>query len=88
MTSFKNIESNTYPDKDFPENARRLRGFVWRGDERILTKDDIFPEDERLLNEKIIKKSKSENKKENVPMKERKETKDYDKKNQKLKKVI
>ena len=88
MTSFKNIESNTYPDKDFPENARRLRGFVWRGDERILTKDDIFPEDERLLNEKIIKKSKSENKKENVPMKERKETKEYDKKNQKLKKVI
>ena len=88
MTSFKNIESNTYPDKDFPENARRLRGFVWRGDERILTKDDIFPEDERLLDEKIIKKSKIENKKENIPMKERKETKDYDKKNPKLKKVI
>ncbi len=77
MTSFKNIESNTYPDKDFPENARKLRGFIWRGDEKIKSKEDIFPEEERLLHEKILKKSKIEGKKENIPMKIRKETKEY-----------
>ncbi len=81
LTSFKSVESETYPEKDFPENARKLRGFVWRGEERILTKDAIFPQDEIDLNDKITKKSKVENAKENVPMKVRKETKEYDKKN-------
>lgn len=81
MTSFKNIESNTYPEKEYPENVRLLRGFTWRGDERILKKEDIFPEDEKLLHEKILAKTKIENKKDNVPMKFRRETKDYDKKN-------
>jgi lipopolysaccharide export system protein LptA len=79
LTSFKNIESTTYPEKDFPENARKLRGFIWRGDERIMSKDDIFPKEEIELDEKITKKSKAENAKENVPMKVRKETKNFDK---------
>lgn len=79
LTSFKNVESVTYPEKDFPENARKLRGFIWRGDERIKSKDDIFPKEEIELDEKIRKKSKLENAKENVPMKVRKETKNYDK---------
>jgi lipopolysaccharide export system protein LptA len=83
MTSFKNIESDTYPEKDFPENARKLRGFIWRGDERIMSKDDIFPEDEKLLDEKIRKKTAIENKKQIVQMKVRKETKDFDKQKKK-----
>jgi lipopolysaccharide export system protein LptA len=81
LTSFKNIESTTYPEKDYPENARKLRGFVWRGEERIATKDDIFPADEVELNDKIVKESQKENTKPNLPMKIRKETKDYDKNN-------
>lgn len=81
LTSFKNIESTTYPEKDYPENARKLRGFVWRGEERIATKDDIFPADEVELNDKIVKESQKEKIKPNVPMKIRKETKDYDKNN-------
>jgi lipopolysaccharide export system protein LptA len=87
LTSFKDIESNTYPDKDLPENARKLRGFIWRGDERISTKDDVFPPDEIELDKKLVKKGKIENAKENVPMKIRKETKDFDKKNKKNKKT-
>ncbi len=81
LTSFKNIESTTYPEKDYPENARKLRGFVWRGEERIATKDDIFPADEFELNDKIVKESQKEKTMPNVPMKIRKETKDYDKNN-------
>jgi lipopolysaccharide export system protein LptA len=79
LTSFTNVESETYPEKDLPENARKLRGFIWRGDEQIKSKEDIFPPEENELNDKIIKKSKAENAKENVPMKVRKETTDYDK---------
>lgn len=81
MTFFTNIDGDIYPEKDLPENARKLRGFIWRGDERMMTKDDIFPPEENELNEKIIKASEAEMKKENVPMKVRKETLDYDKNN-------
>lgn len=80
VTSMINPESESYPEKDFPENARKLRGFVWRGDEIIKTKDDIFPQEEKDLHEKILKRTKAEKEKENVPMEARKETLDYDKK--------
>ncbi len=81
ITFFKTIDGDIYPEKDLPETVRKLRGFVWRADERIKSKEDIFPEEENALNDKIIKESKAEMEKENVPMKIRKETKDYDKNN-------
>lgn len=81
MTFFTNVDGDIYPEKDLPENARKLRGFIWRGDEQMKTKDDIFPPEENELNDKIIKASKAEMAKENVPMKVRKETLDYDKNN-------
>lgn len=81
MTFFTNVDGDIYPEKDLPENARKLRGFIWRGDERIKTKDDIFPPEENELNDKIIKASEAEMAKENVPMEIRKETIDYDKNN-------
>lgn len=81
MTFFTNVDGDIYPEKDLPENARKLRGFIWRGDERIKSKDDIFPPEENELNDKIIEASKAEMAKENVPMEIRKETLDYDKNN-------
>jgi hypothetical protein len=42
ITFFKQVDGDIYPDKDLPENARKLRGLVWRGDERIKIKEDIF----------------------------------------------
>jgi hypothetical protein len=62
-----------------PENARKLRGLVWRGD-RIKSKDDIFPPEENEDNEKLAKATKAAVAKEAVPMKIRKETLNYDKK--------
>lgn len=79
MTFFTNVDGDIYPEKDLPENARKLRGFIWRGDERMKTKEDIFSPEENELNDTIIKASKAEMAKENVPMKVRKETLDYDK---------
>jgi hypothetical protein len=59
ITFFNNVDGDIYPEKDLPENARKLRGFVWRGDERIKTKEDIFPEDEVELDKKIVEESKA-----------------------------
>lgn len=88
MTFFTNVDGDIYPEKDLPENARKLRGFIWREDERIWCQEDIFPPEENELNDKIIKDSKAEMAKKNVPMKVRKETLDYDKNNPSDKPVV
>ena len=80
ITFFQQVDGDIYPDKDLPENARKLRGLVWRGDERIKSKDDIFPPEENEDNDKIAKALKADEAKKNVPMKIRKETLNYDKK--------
>ncbi|SHL43292.1 MULTISPECIES: OstA-like protein [Flavobacterium] len=80
ITFFNKVDGDIYPEADLPENARKLRGLVWRGDERIKSKDDIFTAEENEMNEKLIQEGKDENAKENVPMKVRKETLDYGKK--------
>lgn len=81
ITFFNQVDGDIYPEKDLPENARKLRGFIWRGDERIKTKEDIFPPEENEIDKKIQDNKKKEDLKEEVPMKVRKETLDYDKKN-------
>jgi lipopolysaccharide export system protein LptA len=80
ITFFKQVDGDIYPEKDLPENARKLRGLVWRGDERIKSKDDIFPPEENEDNAKIAKATKADEAKKDVPMKIRKETLNYDKK--------
>lgn len=81
ITQYDKPDSDLYPEKDLPENARILRGFIWRGDERIMSKDDIFPPEENEIEEKAQEKKKDIEAKANVPMKPRKETLDYDKNN-------
>ncbi|MCX6171477.1 MAG: OstA-like protein [Flavobacterium sp.] len=81
ITFFNQVDGDIYPEKDLPENARKLRGFIWRGDERIKSKDDIFPEEENELDAKIQAESKADMKKKNLPLKPSKETLDYDKNN-------
>lgn len=85
ITFIKNTEGIIYPEAEFPENARKLRGFVWRGEERIKSKDDIFPEEENILHEKVLIESKKKELEEDVPMKILKETLEYDKNNPKSK---
>ena len=38
----KKVPGKIYPPSKFPENARLLQGFNWRGEERLLTKSDLF----------------------------------------------
>lgn len=47
ITFFTNPDGNIFPDKDLPVNSRKLKGFIWRGDERIKGIDDLFDEDDR-----------------------------------------
>lgn len=42
---FTNEEGKTYPPSELPKNARKLRNFIWRNDERPKTKEDIFIRD-------------------------------------------
>ena len=83
ITVFNNPDGDIYPEKELPENARKLRGFIWRGDERIKSKDDIFPPEENELDAEIQANKKVEMAKEDVPMQPSKETLNYDKKKQK-----
>ncbi|MDR7370579.1 OstA-like protein [Flavobacterium aquidurense] len=81
ITFFNNVDGDLYPEEDLPENARKLRGFIWRGDERIKSKDDIFTTEDNEMNDKLIQEGKDdEAKNKDVPMKVRKETLNYDKK--------
>ena len=86
ITFFTNTESFLYPESEFPENARKLRGFVWSGDEEIKSKEDIFPQEELDLDEKIQSETKAKELIEEVPMDVLKETLDYDKNKPKKKK--
>ncbi len=85
LTMFNKPDSFIYPEKDLPENARKLRGFVWRGDERIKSKDDIFPPEENEINDKLVKEGKAEMALDNKPIEIGAETIDYD--NQQKKEV-
>lgn len=88
VTSLVSPRSESYPEKDFAENARKLKGFIWRGDEMILTKDDIFPEEEKKLHEDILRKTGKLKNIEDKPMAPLKETLNYDKEHPKPKPVV
>jgi hypothetical protein len=85
MTFFTDVDGDIYPENELPENARKLKGFIWREDERILDQECIFPDEENIENERLINLHKAELAKENMPMKIRKETLNYDKNNPKAK---
>ncbi|GIQ60011.1 hypothetical protein Flavo103_31470 [Flavobacterium collinsii] len=81
ITFFNKVDGDVYPEADLPENARKLKGLRWRGDERIKSKDDIFTAEDNEMNDKLIQEGKDEeNKDKDTPIKVRKETLDYDKK--------
>ena len=42
VTNWKQIDGEVYPLSKFPLDAREFPGLNWRGDERLLTKEDVF----------------------------------------------
>lgn len=55
LTFFTIPEGDIFPETELPLASRLLTGFKWRGEERILTKDDIFDEDDNNLVLPIIR---------------------------------
>ena len=83
ITFFTQVDGDIYPEADLPENARKLKGLNWRGDERIKSKDDVFSPEENAEEQKVIEATAKDKAKKSVPMKVRKETLNYDKKKSK-----
>ncbi|MHC5352729.1 OstA-like protein [Myroides sp. LJL115] len=53
-TKFVDPSSEMYPEKDLPSNARTLRGFLWRGSERIDSLEQIFPQEELDMEKALL----------------------------------
>lgn len=49
ITYFTEPEGSVYPEKELPANARQLRGFVWRGKEKVSSKEDLLSEEDKRL---------------------------------------
>lgn len=79
VTFFTNPDGEIYPDEELPPNARKLRGFVWRGEEQILKLEDIFPKEELELDEKAKAEVQKKMLEPDVPLTPSKETLEYDK---------
>ncbi|WCO00750.1 OstA-like protein [Psychroserpens ponticola] len=45
VTLFNQVDGEIYPESDFPENARKFRGFDWREEERPNSIEDLFSDD-------------------------------------------
>ncbi len=60
-------EAELSPEEKIPENARKLKGFVWRSDERFTKKEDIF--DKTPTENKEDKKEKKEELKNAIDLK-------------------
>ena len=49
ITLIDQVDGDIYPDSKFPENARKLRGFDWREEERPKSVEDLFKDDPPLV---------------------------------------
>ena len=52
----KQTDGKTYPPSLFPENDKKLKGFIWREDEQPLKKEDIFIKDGKPKRVPLAKK--------------------------------
>lgn len=59
ITFYTEPEGGIYPDDKLPQNERKFPNFLWRGDERILSKEGIFPQEEKDIEIKPIKGMKT-----------------------------
>ena len=47
-------DGKTYPPSLFPENDRRIKGFIWRETEQPKTKEDIFKKKSTKSKKQIV----------------------------------
>ncbi|WP_243739387.1 OstA-like protein [Flavicella sediminum] len=49
-------DGKTYPPSQFPVTEEKLKGFIWRANEKPLTKEDIFIHDDEVSSQDLKKK--------------------------------
>ncbi|WP_055445423.1 OstA-like protein [Lacinutrix himadriensis] len=49
LRKIRQVDGKTYPESEFPENVRKLRGFNWREEERPKNVEDLFSDDPPLV---------------------------------------
>ena len=49
ITLLNQVNGEIYPESLFPENARKFRGFDWRGNEKPESVEDLFSDDPPLI---------------------------------------
>jgi len=49
VTLLNQVDGDIYPESQFPENARKFRGFDWRGEEQPTSVEDLFKDDPPLI---------------------------------------
>jgi|LakMenE01Jun11ns_1017448.scaffolds.fasta_scaffold9956941_6 lipopolysaccharide export system protein LptA len=64
ITFFDNVEGNIYPEDKLHEKDRLLKGFIWRGDERIKSLQDLFIPEEEAYHQQMLKDTERDKKKE------------------------
>lgn len=79
ITFFTNPDGDIFPDEELHVNDRKLKGFVWRGDEQILKLEDIFPKEELELDTKAKAEVQKKMMEPDVPLEPSKETLEFDK---------
>lgn len=79
ITFFTDVDGDIYPENEFLEGDSKLRGFVWRGEEQLLSVADIFPKEELEIDAKVQAETQKKAKEPDSPMLPSKETLEYDK---------
>lgn len=49
ITFFTDPTGDIFPEEDWPFETKKLKGFIWRGEEQITSKDEIFDEDDNTI---------------------------------------
>ena len=57
---YKDVDGGIYPEDKINKEELRFPNFNWRGDEIILSKNDIFPDEEKNIQLTPIKGIKTE----------------------------
>ena len=56
ITFFVSPDGELLPEKDLPINERKLKGFIWRDDERPKNISDLFSVEDKLFELRVIEK--------------------------------
>ena len=56
ITFFVSPDGELLPEKDLPINERKLKGFIWRDDERPKNISDLFSDEDKLFELRVIEK--------------------------------